>query len=325
MKNAFVTGATGFIGLNLIERLLENQWTVTALHLPGENLKYLSRFDVTPAAGNILDYPGLLNVVSEDLDVIFHLAGDTSTWKKEASRQYNVNVNGTINMCNVALEKKISRFVLTSSSSAYGVHNTQISEETTSNALSTGMSYHETKYLAELELKKALDRGLDAVTVNPCNIIGPYDFRNWSQLIINVCQGRMPGYPPGSGTFAHVRDISNAHIAAAEKGRTGENYLLGGIKASFKDVIDEISNVTGIPLSLKAISKNKLKIAMVLSSAKAIFTRQEPFLSYPKYMRLVGNLSCDNSKATKELGFKTASISEMVADCYQWLKLEGYL
>ena len=325
MKKAFVTGSTGFIGLNLVERLLKNQWAVTALHLPGEDLKYLSRFDVTPVAGNILDYPGLLNVVSEDQDVIFHLAGDTSTWKKEAQRQYDINVNGTIHMCNVALEKKIPRFVLTSSSSAYGVHTTRISEKTASNALSTGMSYHETKYLAEQELKKAVGRGLNAVTVNPCNIIGPYDLRNWSQLIINVCKGRMPGYPPGSGTFAHVRNIADAHIAAAEKGRTGENYLLGGIEAGFKDVIDEIGRVTGNTLSLKTISKNKLKTAMVLSSVKAVFTRKEPFLSYPKYMRLVGNLSCDNSKAVKELGFKTESISKMVADCYQWLTKEGYL
>ena len=325
MKNAFITGATGFIGLNLIERLLKNQWKVTALHLPGEDLKFLSRLDVSPVAGNILDVPGLLNAVTEDHDVIFHLAGDTSTWKKEAARQYDINVNGTANVCRVALEKKISRFVLTSSSSAYGVHSARISEKTTSNALSTGMSYHETKYLAELELKKALDHGLDAVTVNPCNLIGPYDTRNWSQLIINVCNHRMPGYPPGTGTFAHVRDIADAHIAAAEKGRTGENYLLGGIEASFKDVINEIATVTGVSLSLKPLSKNKLQMAMILSSARAMFTRREPFLSYPKYMRLVGHLSCDHSKAVKELGFKTASISEMVADCFQWLKQEGYL
>lgn len=325
MRKAFITGATGFIGLNLIQRLLENRWQVTALHLPGEDLKYLSRFDVTPVAGNVLDHGGLQRVVGEDHDVIFHLAGDTSTWKKHAKRQYDINVNGTINMVNTALEKKIPRFVLTSSSSAYGIHATRICEETVSNALSTGISYHATKYLSEIELKKALDRGLDAVTVNPCNLIGPYDVRNWSQLIVNVCQGRLPGYPPGTGTFAHVRDIADAHIAAAEKGRTGENYLLGGVEASFQEVIDEISRVTGMALSLKPISKTKLKMAMVLSSINAIFTRREPKISYPKYRRLVGTLSCDSSKAERELGFATTSITEMVSDCYRWLDQEGYL
>ncbi len=325
MNKAFVTGATGFIGLNLIERLLKNEWQVTALHLPEEDLKYLSRLNVTLVAGNILDYPSLQNAVPDECHVIFHLAGDTSTWPKEAERQYDINVNGTINICRVAMEKKTARFVLTSSSSAYGYHDSIISEQTVSNAMTCGMNYHETKYLAELKVKEFVEKGLDAVILNPCNIIGPYDQRNWSQLIVNVCNGHMPGYPPGSGTFAHVGDIADAHILAAKKGKTGENYLLGGIESDFKDVINEISKATGIHLSLKAISKRKLKLALFLSSARSFFRRREPLLTYPKYMRLVGKLSCDDSKAVKELGFKTNSIPEMVADSYQWLKQEGMI
>ena len=325
MKKAFITGATGFIGLNLIELLLEDQWEVTALYIPGEDLKYLSRYKVHCVPGNILSYSTLQDALSCDPDVIFHLAGDTSTWKKDADRQYQVNVMGTVNMCRVALEKNIPRFVLTSSSSAFGIHDERISETTVSNALQTGISYHKTKYLSELELKKFVDKGLDAVIVNPCNLIGPYDVRNWSQLIINVCKGKMPGYPPGGGTFAHVRDIARAHMAAALKGKTGENYLLGGVEAPFKEVIDTVLKVTGARLSLTPVSKTKLGIAMALSSVKSAFTGKEPLLSYPKYRRLVGTLRCDSSKAIRELGFETTSIPEMVADCHHWLKTEGYL
>jgi nucleoside-diphosphate-sugar epimerase len=325
MKHAFVTGATGFIGLNLIGRLLERQWQVTALHLPREDLNYLSRFDVGRVAGNILDYSSLLAAVPESCDVVFHLAGDTSTWPKEAKRQYQVNVNGTVNVCRSAMEKKVGRLVLTSSSSAFGYHATPISEQTPSNALSCGMSYHATKFRAEQETRKRVEQGLDAVIVNPCNIIGPYDTVNWAQLIINVVRNELPGAPPGVGTFAHVKDVVRAHVTAFEKGRKGENYLLGGVEASFKEVISEIITVTGADLPLKDISRFKLKIALYLSSIKALFDGKEPLLTYPKYKRLVGRLSCDNSKAVRELGFSTTSIREMVSDCYEWLKREGLL
>lgn len=325
MKKAFVTGATGFIGLNLIEKLLRQQWEVTALHLPGENLKYLSRYRTKQVAGNILDYPSLINAIPEDCDVIFHLAGDTSTWPKAAKQQFDINVNGTRYVCQAALEKCVGRFVLTSSSSAYGYHDGCLSEKTPSNALSCGMNYHQTKYLAELEVRQCIEHGLDAVILNPCNILGPYDQRNWSQLIINADKNRLPGYPPGIGTFAHVGDIADAHISAAEKGRSSENYLLGGVAASFKDVISEIYKVIGTSISLKPISKRQLKVALWVSSAWSFFSRREPTLTYPKYMRLVGKLVCDDSKAVGELGFSTTSISKMVSDSYHWLREEGLI
>jgi len=325
MKQTFVTGSTGFLGLNLIENLVSEGWDVVALHLPGEDLTYLSRFDVTPVAGDILDYQKLVNVIPKGMDVIFHLAGDTTTWPRLAARQYNVNVVGTANVCRAAMERGAGRLVATSSSSAYGCHDDRFSESTPSNALTCGINYHKTKYLAEQEVKRLVKEGLDAVIINPCNIIGPYDTVNWSQLIINVVRNELPGAPPGVGTFAHVKDVARAHVAAFEKGRKGENYLLGGVEASFREVISEIIEVTGAELPLKNISRFKLKIALYVSSIKALFDGKEPLLTYPKYKRLVGRLSCDNSKAVRELGFSTTSIRKMVSDSYEWLKREGLL
>ncbi|MBN1881892.1 MAG: NAD-dependent epimerase/dehydratase family protein [Deltaproteobacteria bacterium] len=325
MKRAFVTGATGFVGLNLVEILASEGWDVVALHLSGEDLSYLSRYDVKPVAGNILDYLGLTGAMPKDLDAVFHLAGDTTTWPKLADRQYNINVNGTANVCRAAMERGAGRVVVTSSSSAFGYHAERFSETTPSNALTCGINYHKTKYLAEEEVRRLVKEGLDAVMVNPCNIMGPYDTANWSQLIINVAKNRLPGAPPGVGTFAHVKDVARAHVTAVDKGRTGENYLLGGVEASFKEVIAEILAVTGVDLPLKDISKFKLRIAVCGSSIKSLIDGKEPFLSYPKYMRLVGRLSCDNSKAVKELGFSTTSIRMMVSDSYEWLKQEGLL
>lgn len=322
MKSAFVTGATGFLGLNLIQRLESNDWDVTALHLPGEDLKYLSRYNVRPVTGDILDLNSLQKAIPQNLDAVFHVAGDVSMWKKNDARQYQINVIGTANMCEAALEKQAQRFIHTSSSSAFGYHAQRLDENTPSNALTCGMSYNQTKYLAELEVRKAIEAGLFAVLLNPCNIIGPFDPGNWSQVIKAICQKKLPGIPPGMGTFAHVRDVADAHLSAVEYGRRGENYLLGGVEVSFKDLILEIMEITGAKMPLKELSASRLKMGMYFSLVKSLFDGKEPLLTYPKYKRLIGRLTCDASKATRELGFKTTSISQMLGDCYQWLRQE---
>ena len=325
MKKAFVTGAAGFLGINLIQGLQEEGWQITALHLPGENTKYLSRFKVHMVAGNILDLPFLADAMPDDLDAVFHLAGDTSMWRKNDARQFCVNVTGTANMCRIALEKKAHRFIQTSSSSAFGFHDQELTEQTLSNAMTCKMNYNRTKYLAEQEVQKAVESGLFAVILNPCNIIGPYDPGNWSQLIKNVCANTLPGYPPGLGTFAHVRDIAQAHISAVDHGKIGENYLLGGVRADFKAVISQILEVTRVDLPLNEISKTKLKWLFYLATLGSFFTGKEPRLTYPKYKRLTGSLTCDDAKARTQLGFNTTTLKEMVADCHGWLQQENLI
>ncbi len=326
MKKAFVSGATGFLGLNLIGELKKAGWDITAMHLPGDDLRYLSRLKVRAVEGDILDYGSLVRAVPERCDAVFHVAGDTSMWNRNNARQYRINVTGTMNMAGAALGKKAGRFIHTSSVSAYGYHpGDVISEKTGSNALKCGMNYNLTKYLAEIEVKKAAARGLDAVILNPCNIIGPYDRVNWSQVIKAVHHGRLQGIPPGSGTFAHVRDVARAHIAAAERGRSGENYILGGVEARFKEVFNTIEVMLGKEVSGRIISKPKLLLAMYLFRVKSLFDGREPAVTPAKYRRLVGRLACDDSRAVRELGFSTVSLKEMFADSYEWLTREGLL
>ena len=115
----------------------------------------------------------------EEVDAVFHLAGDTSTWSKNNDRQYRINVEGTVNMLDAAVEKKARRFIYTSSISAFGFHDGPVSEETVSTAMQSGVNYHKTKYLAEQEVKKRSGK-LQTVVLNPCNVIGPYDRINWA-------------------------------------------------------------------------------------------------------------------------------------------------
>ena len=130
MKSVFITGGAGFIGLNLIGELAREDWDITALYLPAEDTRYLSQFRVRLVSGNILDMASLLKAIPERVDVVFHLAGDTSTWSKNNERQYRINVDGTSNVLTAAIEKKASRFIFTSSISAFGFHDRAISEDT---------------------------------------------------------------------------------------------------------------------------------------------------------------------------------------------------
>lgn len=326
MKSAFITGSTGFVGLNLITELCTQEWEIHALHLPDEDLRYLSRFKVQPVSGNILDYHSLRQAIPERVDVIFHVAGDTSMWNRNNSRQYDINVIGTRNMVQAAIEKKAGRFIHTSSVSAYGYHPGRIiSERTVSNALACGMNYNITKYQAEQEVKQGVTKGLDAVIMNPCNIIGPYDHANWSQIIKAVRQGKIKGIPPGTGTFAHVRDIARAHIAAFEKGSTGENYILGGLVASFEEVFHEIGKMLGKGPSEKILSGTKLKLAMYLFLLRSLIDHKEPTITPAKFKRLVGHLICNDDKSRHQLGFVTVTLREMLTDSYDWLLKENLL
>ncbi|MBN1533368.1 MAG: SDR family oxidoreductase [Spirochaetes bacterium] len=326
MKKAFVTGSTGFLGLNLIGELSARGWEIHALHLPGEDLGRLRRLRAIPVAGNILDYESLIRAIPEKVDAVFHLAGDTSTWNRNNRRQYEINVTGTSRMVAASIERGARRFVHTSSISAFGYHpGVPISEDTESNAAERGANYHITKRLAEEEVRKGVHSGLQAVILNPCNVLGPYDRVNWSQIIVAVHGDRLPGIPPGSGTFAHVRDVARAHIAAAEKGASGENYVLGGVYASFGEVIREIGALLGNKTTETILPAWKLKIATWAAMAGSLFSQKEPSMTPAKYIRLVGDLRCDDRKAVRDLGFTTTSLRTMLADSIQWLREENLM
>ncbi len=325
MKTAFVTGATGFIGLNLIEALCAEAWKVYALHRPTSDLTYLQRLDAQCVTGSIRNYDEILAAMPEQPDVVFHLAGNTSVWRKYNREQYEDNVTGTQNMVKAALEKKAKKFIYTSSVSAFGFHEEPIDESTPSNAESCGVNYHLTKYLAEKEVEKAVQQGLDATIINPCHVMGPYDKGNWSQLVQMVYNGTLPGVLPGTGTFGHVQDVVQAHITAAEKGKTGEKYLLGGIEASFLQVIQTLQRLLDKPLSRKATPVWVLRLVLWGSMFRSLFSVKEPILTPEKFKFATEKVLCNDAKARRELGYQHASLEKILSDTFGWLYKEGVL
>lgn len=327
MITAFVTGAAGFIGLNLIEELSreKEEWKIAALYLPGEDIRRLSPFaNVRTIEGNILDRDSLWKAIPEKVDVVFHLAGDTSTWSRNNDRQFRINVEGTVHMLDAAVKKKAERFIYTSSISAFGFHDGPVSEETVSTAIKSGVNYHRTKFWAEQEVHKRSGK-LKTVILNPCNVIGPYDRVNWAQTIRGIYNGKIDGYPPGIGTFAHVRDIARAHVQAGIREGLERQYVLGGTQATFKEAFDTIASVLNKKPLDKALSKPMLRAAVFIFQLKSWIDKKEPALSLEKYKRIVGRQIIDDRRAIRDLDHRKTPLKKMFEDSYNWLLQENLL
>ena len=325
MPVAFVTGGTGFLGLNLIDQLLAQSWEVIALHRLTSNLKNLREKDIQLVEGSITAPNSLITIFPEKVDAVFHVAGNTNLWSRRNHLQTRDNVAGTQNMVAVALKRQAKRFIHTSSTAAYGHHQQRIDEETQSNAIHSPINYHRTKYLAEMEVRKGIEKGLDALIINPANIIGPYDYHNWSQLFILIDRQKLPGVPPATQSFCHVREVAKAQITAFYRGKKGENYILGGVEVDYLTLAQEIGDMLGKQTPKKTTPGWMLKLLGRVSLWGSYITGKEPDMTPEKAILVTSQVLCNSQKAENELDYHSVPLRRMLEDCYQWMLSEGLI
>ena len=241
--HCLVTGANGFLGMNLVEQLTGENWRVTALCQPGTELQYLRHFPVAVIECDIRDIASVVSAIPRKVDVVFHTAAVTSLWSRQRAVQREVNVTGTHNVVDACLQREVRKLVHTSTWNTYGLGHAAISEATQQSGGLSAISYVQTKYLAEEEVRRGVEQGLDAVIINPCHIMGRYDTHNWGRMFKMVAQGRLPGIPPVRGSFCHAEAVALAQLAAVDRGRQGQNYLLPGVEASFAEIIAIIAEL----------------------------------------------------------------------------------
>lgn len=322
-KTAFVTGATGFLGLNLVQQLVEDGWNATALHRASSNLTYLRRFPVTLAVGTVEDPASLQAAMPANVDAVFHVAGDVSFWRWHNRRQERTNVYGTRHVLDAARQAGAKKFVHTSSIAAYGLPHGPFDETAPLAARGSWIGYIDSKARGEEEVKKAVAAGMDAVILNPANIVGPYDTAHWGQLFALIAEDKLPGIPPGRAPFCHVRAVARAHIIAVTEGRTGENYILGGPLATYAEAFAIVGDLLGHPVKAKALPASVLKLAACLSELKALPTRTEPALTREMAALLSADIQAQSGKAARELGYESPPLETMFRDCHDWLVAEG--
>jgi dihydroflavonol-4-reductase len=324
-RQAFVTGGTGFLGRNLIEQLVRQGWQITALHRPTSDLATLADLPVRLVAGDILDPASLGRALPERVDALFHLAADIAMWSGHAARQTRVNVEGTRNLVDAARAAGVRRMVHTSTWNAYGLEQGAISEDSPRQGGRSWINYDRTKFLAEEAVRAGVAAGLDAVIVNPAHLIGRYDRHGWARLISAAPRRRLPGVPPGAGTFCHAAEAARAHIAAAEQGRKGANYLLSGEDASFVELFRVINAVTGSRVPLRPLPAWLFRLSARVSVVLARLTGGTPEATPEGVAIACARARVVSRRAEQELGYRPASLQTMVEDSYRWLRAAGLL
>jgi len=330
-KHAFVTGATGFLGRNLVEQLSARGWQITALYRSDAALETLKPGDVHAVKGGLLDLGGLTKAVPDGVDAVFHMAADTTMWARHGSRQLQTNVDGTRNVVAAAERSGAKRFVFTSSWNAWGFErgDPPLTEETPQRGNTSPVLYDRTKFAAEIIVKQAAAAGLSSVIMNPAHIMGRYDAHNWGRMIQMVHRRKLPGIPPGSGVFCHAEAVASAHIAAAEKDdpadKSAENYLLPGPEASFVDVVHTIGRVTARKVPKRALPEWLFKSVAHLQNAIGNLRNVEPDVTPQAAHIVLSNGRIASDKAARELGYRSPDLETMVRDSYDWMKQEGLL
>jgi dihydroflavonol-4-reductase len=322
-RAAFVTGGTGFVGLNMVKELMIRGWDVTALHRASSELKFLKRFRPKLAVGELSDPNSLMAAIPAGTDTVFHVAGNTNMWRGGNAQQTRDNVEGTRHVVEAALAKGVRRLVVTSSISAYGPVDGEITESTPSLAANASVNYQKTKWQAQELARAAIPKGLEVVIMQPGAIMGSYDIGTWSRLFVMVRDDKLPGVPPSLLTFTHVREVVAAHIAAADKGQNGGAYLLGGENKTMLELVKEISMLVGKPAPQKETSMALLRVVAALGDVSSRFTGKQPPITPEMASLMSRRVSTSSAKAQRELGYRVVPLQVMVKDCYDWMVTEG--
>jgi nucleoside-diphosphate-sugar epimerase len=322
MKTAYVTGGTGCVGRNIISELLCEGWNVIAAHRKSSRVSRLDGLDIELREVDLHDLDSVRQSVPERIDVVFHAAANTSHWPLEETAQWRDNVLATRHLVRVALEKRVRRFVFTSTGATTPFAGTSKEE-----AEQIPSAYVRTKRLSELEVHDGIRRGLDAVITQPAIVFGAYDYNSYSQIFTAMEAGQM-GVLPGTIEFCHARDVATAHIRAFEQGRTGQSYTLGGPSAAWLDVYCKIAALLNVPAPRAATPVWLLYAIAYPLLWSSYLTRKKPLIT-PQIVHLlkIGGTTAPEEvlKSRNDLGYQSASIDQMIDDCYRWLLLEGLI
>uniref|UniRef100_A0A0D6R5C4 NAD-dependent epimerase/dehydratase domain-containing protein n=1 Tax=Araucaria cunninghamii TaxID=56994 RepID=A0A0D6R5C4_ARACU len=328
-----VTGASGYLGGHICHALVKEGYSLRALvrrssvldHLPkDENIEFVY--------GNITDLPSVLEACN-GCDIIIHSAAVVEPWLPDPSQFFAVNVEGLKNVIEaMKWTSSIQKLIYTSSFFALGPTDGYIADEQQIHTRRFYCTeYEKSKVVADEIARQAAKEGLPVVLLYPGVIYGPGKITTGNivaGLMVERFNGRIPGYI-GYGndkeSFSHVEDVACGHVAAIQKGKAGERYLLTGTNASFADVFDLAANLTGTASPFFHIPLWVLEIYGWLSVFFARITGKLPLISYPTVHVLKHQWAYSCEKAKTELGYDPRTLREGLADVLPWLKSIGLI
>ena len=329
MKKALVTGAAGFIGSNVVRELLQEGVEIRALIKAGENLRNLQGLDVEQVQGDVLD-PDSLRRALRGCDTLFHLAAIYKFWTPEPRQIYEVNIRGSNYMLMAARDAGVEKIVYTSSIAALGIEEGRKSgtEETPFNGFRYKIDYILSKYISEMNALDMARFGMPIVVVNPAVPLGPGDITPTpsGKLVVDVVNGKFPGYIDAGIMVGDVRDVARGHVLAARKGRIGEKYVLGRENLLFKELADRVAQMAGVKIRLVKLPKATMfAYGWFAEHMSDRLTHKEPVITYAGARFSSRFAFYESKKAQEELGVTFRPLDETIQDSIAWFRELGMI
>ena len=322
---ALVTGGTGFLGSHIARELVRRGHEVRILRRKTSRLDLVADLPVEHAIGDVLD-PESLRAAMEGVDWVFHVAAVADYWRNDPDRIYRVNVDGTRNVLEMAEQMGVRRVIFTSSAQAIGWRDDlrPMDETVRFNWDPHLTPYGHSKFLAETEVFRAIRRGLDCVILNPAVILGPDDINQISSsTVVEMARGNVPPTaPPGGATLIDVRDVASAHVAAAERGRTGERYILGSVDLTHKAWLRLTAHILGKSTRLMTLPASVVLLVAYVADVLRRLGVKLPIEG--NQLRLSTRMMFYNcEKSWRELDEPRVPIQQSIREAYEWYRARG--
>ena len=310
-----VTGATGFVGAEIVKQLIAKGKKVKALKRSSSNTSFLKDFEgqFEWVIGDVNDVPSLEDAF-QDVDYVYHSAAMISFDPAERYKMFKVNIEGTANMVNMSLDRKVKKFLFVSSVSAFGKYDIKkdINEETKWIENPENSNYSIAKHRSELEVWRGHEEGLNMVITNPSTILGFGDWTQGSSQIFKNVHDEIPFYPIGVNGFVSLEDVAKSCIQLMESPISGERFIISGENISFKHLFETIAKGFGKKVPSKPLSPFMREIGWrfywlksKLSGQQAMVTKETTLYTSRNYIYL-------NDKVKNALGFEFESIDEVI-------------
>lgn len=317
-----ITGGTGFVGAYIIKELITTGHTVRAIRRSAKLPFYIDKtiFDqVEWVEGDVLDVVSLEDAM-EGIDTVIHAAAIVSFHKKDRANMYQVNIEGTANVVNIALEKNIRRLVYISSVAAIGRTATGgfVNEEKKWEENKINTHYAKTKYKAELEVWRGMAEGLSAVILNPSTILGYGDWHSSSSAIFKSVYNEFKWYSPGRNGFVDVEDVASAAVLLMETDITEQRYIVNGDNWTFRQLLDTMADKLKKKRPSKQTTPFLAGIAWRLEKLKSLFTGKKPLLTRESARVAHSKTNFENAKILAALpGFSFTPLNQSIEKAAQ--------
>jgi dihydroflavonol-4-reductase len=323
MKLALVTGGNGFVGCHVVRALLARGDRVRVLARERADLSALAGLEVEIARGDLRDREAVARAAA-GCGEVYHVAADYRLWVPDPDAMYATNVEGTRNVIAAARGAGATRIVHTSTVGALGIPHGGIGAEDTPVTLEHMPGpYKRSKFMAERVAEEAARAGAPVVIVNPSTPIGPLDLKPTptGRIIADFLAGRMPAYMDTGLNLADVADVARGHLLAAERGRIGERYILGGENLTLKEMFERLARLSG-----RSAPRVRIPYAVAFGfalGAEAVsraVTHRAPRASVTEVRMARKKMFFDSSKAHHELGYQPHPVDDALARAVEFFR-----